>query len=267
MAGDAGALAGFIDGAAGGRVTLFDGHLSQRAEAFALRVVGREGGVERRLEDLIHVTRQEAEGFAHEVLTERAQHRGLAQGDGDLTADVLGDALVVLRHGQGDEEFVLLQRAGVRQQGEVGVPLRGRELGVGQTRGGVHAQTGAGRIDEEVGEQFEGGVAQVFAAAGEREERLQAERGRLGGVGGDGVERGVEALVLHVGERVQEQRRGALGELGFQRGEPVLGVHLAGLGGDGAEGGLTDGDLLMREHPGDALGDARLAGQRGGELT
>jgi len=36
------------------------------------------------------------------------------QGDGDLATGVLGDALVVMRHSERDEEFVLLERTGVR---------------------------------------------------------------------------------------------------------------------------------------------------------
>ena len=70
-----------------------------------------------------------------------------------------------------------------------------------------------------------------------------------------------------MGEGIQEQRRGALGELGFERGEPSLGVHLARLGRDGAQRGLADGGLLMTEHLGDALRDTGLAGERARKLT
>ena len=267
MAGDASALAGLIDGATGDGITLLGGGHGQRAETLLLGFIGRERGVERGLEDLVDFARQEAEGLAHEVLAEGAEHRRLAQGDGDLPAGIPGDTFVVLRQGERDEEFVLLERAGVRQQREVGVPLVRGELGVGEARGGVHPQSGIRRVDEEVGEQLERGVAEVVAAAGEREERLEAERRRFRRIGGDGIERGIEALVLHVGEGVEQQRRGALGKQRLKRSQPILGVHFAGLGSDGAQRGLTDGDLLVHEHLGDALRDARTTGEGARELT
>ena len=234
VAGEAGAASGFIDGAAGDRVAFLHRGLGQWDETFLLGFVGREGGVKRRLKDFIDLAWQEAECFAHKILAERTEHRRLTEGDGDLSSGVPGDTLVVLRHGERDEEFTLLERAGVRQQREISVPLRRGQLRVGETSRSVHAQSRIRRIDEEVGEQLERGVAKVFATAREGEERLEAERRRFRRVSSDCVQGLVEALVLHAGKGVEQERRGTLGELRLERRIPELGVDLARLGRDGA---------------------------------
>ena len=148
MAGDAGALTGFEVTATDGGIPLLGRSERERTHALLLGLVGRQGGVERRLEDLVDFARQETEGFAHEVLIESPEHRRLRVGGGDLLAGLDVHAVVDLRQGERHQELALFEGAGRGQEGEVSLPLRRGQRAVRKTRRGIHAQPRAGGIDE-----------------------------------------------------------------------------------------------------------------------